>query len=200
MWLIIHNLASIFRYDACAVVEYGNSKFLSDTNRWFGQLNRLDLFNSLTYSKIILYYMNLPKNGVAWVVRGIVEKNTCPNYILSVNIALVEDILEKCQLEINVGRIKKNWFLINPRCDSTFIKYWNFYSVFISITPCIYWIISATRDDCNLKRRSELKLNGLKVQKVFIKIEDLDFGKKTNYRSYSWWLATINSLFLNAFK
>lgn len=51
--------------------------------------------------------MNLPKNGVAWVVRGIVEKNTCPNYILSVNIALVEDILEKCQLEINVGRIKK---------------------------------------------------------------------------------------------
>ena len=51
--------------------------------------------------------MNLPKNEVAWVVRGIVEKNTCPNYILSVNIALVEDILEKCQLEINVGRIKK---------------------------------------------------------------------------------------------
>lgn len=51
--------------------------------------------------------MNLPKNGVAWVVRGIVEKNTCPNYILSVNIALVKDILEKCQLEINVGRIKK---------------------------------------------------------------------------------------------
>lgn len=51
--------------------------------------------------------MNLPKNGVAWVVRGIVEKNTCPNYILSVNIAIVEDILEKYQLEINVGRIKK---------------------------------------------------------------------------------------------
>ena len=51
--------------------------------------------------------MNLPKNGVAWVVRGIVEKNTCPNYIPSVNVALVEDILEKCQFEINVGRIKK---------------------------------------------------------------------------------------------
>ena len=25
--------------------------------------------------------MNLPKNRVAWVVRGIVEKNTCPNYM-----------------------------------------------------------------------------------------------------------------------
>lgn len=48
--------------------------------------------------------MNLPKNRVAWVVRGIVEKNTCPNYIPSVNIALVEDILEKCQFEINVGK------------------------------------------------------------------------------------------------
>ena len=105
--MIIHNLASIFRYDACAFVEYSNSKFLSDINRWFGQLNRLDLFNSLTYSKIILYYMNLPKNRVAWVVRGIVEKNTCPNYIPSVNVALVEDILEKCQFEINVGKTKK---------------------------------------------------------------------------------------------
>ena len=51
--------------------------------------------------------MNLPKNGVAWVVRGIVEKNTCPNYIPSVNVALVEDILEKCQFEINVGKTKK---------------------------------------------------------------------------------------------
>ena len=102
--MIIHNLASIIRYDACTVVEYSNSKFLSHINRWFGQLNRLDLFHSLTYSKIILYYMNLPKNRVAWVVRGIVEKNTCPNYIPSVNIALVEDILEKCQFEINVGK------------------------------------------------------------------------------------------------
>lgn len=51
--------------------------------------------------------MNLPKNRVAWVVRGIVEKNTCPNYIPSVNVALVEDILEKCQFEINVGKTKK---------------------------------------------------------------------------------------------
>ena len=50
--------------------------------------------------------MNLPKNRVAWVVRGIVEKNTCPNYIPSVNVALVEDILEKCQFEINVGKTK----------------------------------------------------------------------------------------------
>lgn len=51
--------------------------------------------------------MNLPKNRVAWVVRGIVEKNTCPNYIPSVNIALVEDIPGKCQFEINVGKTKK---------------------------------------------------------------------------------------------
>lgn len=50
--------------------------------------------------------MNLPKNRVAWVVRGIVEKNTCPNYIPSVNVALVEDILEKCQFEINVRKTK----------------------------------------------------------------------------------------------
>ena len=36
--------------------------------------------------------------------RNCRKKNTCPNYIPSVNIALVEDILEKCQFEINVGK------------------------------------------------------------------------------------------------